>query len=62
MTELLRYEDQITERQSELQSLKAQQSYLADQTSMSTITVYLSTPEKYVPPPDALEDAGFLAA
>ncbi len=61
VTELLRYEDQITERQSELQSLKAQQSYLSDQTSMSTITVYLSTPEKYVPPPDALENAGFLS-
>jgi hypothetical protein len=28
---------------------------------MSTITVRLSTPEKYVPPPDALEGAGFLA-
>lgn len=61
VTELLRYEDQITERQSELQSLKAQQSYLSEQTSMSTITVYLSTPEKYVPPPDALENAGFLS-
>jgi hypothetical protein len=61
VTELLRYEDQITARQSELQSLKAQQSYLSDQTSMSTITVYLSIPEKYVPPPDALENAGFLS-
>lgn len=61
VTELLRYEDQITERQSELQSLKAQQSYLSDQTAMSTITVYLTTPEKYVPPPDALENAGFLS-
>jgi hypothetical protein len=61
VTELLRFEDQITARQSELQSLKAQQSYLRDQTSMSTITVHLSTPDEFVPPPDALENAGFLA-
>jgi hypothetical protein len=58
--DLIRFEDQITERESELQSLKAQQSYLADQTSMATITVYLSTPDKFVEPPDALEDAGFV--
>jgi hypothetical protein len=59
--DLLAYEEKITQRQSELQSLKAQQSYLADQTSMSTITVHLSTPVRYVPPPDPLEGAGFLA-
>ena len=39
----------------------ARRSYLADQTSMSTITVTASTPEKYVAPPSALQDAGFLA-
>ena len=59
--DLIRYEQQITERESELQSLTAQQAYLADQTSMSTITVYLSTPRKYVAPPGALEDAGFIS-
>jgi hypothetical protein len=59
--DLLDFEEKITERQAELQSLKAQQSYLEDQTSLSTITVHLSTPEKYVPPPDALKDAGFLS-
>ncbi|MGI8899392.1 MAG: DUF4349 domain-containing protein [Nocardioides sp.] len=59
--DLIRYEQQITERESELQSLKAQQSYLTDQTSMSTISVYLSTPKKYVAPPGALEDAGFIS-
>lgn len=58
--DLIRFEDQITQRESELQSLRAQQQYLADQTSMSTITVTMSTPEEYVPPPTALEDAGFL--
>ena len=59
--DLLDFEEKITQRQSELQSLKAQQAYLLDQTSMSTITVHLSVPEKYVPPPDALKGAGFLA-
>lgn len=58
--DLLRYEDQITSRTSELQSLKGQRDYLADQTSMSTITLRLSTPERYVAPRGALDDAGFL--
>jgi Flp pilus assembly protein TadB len=61
VSDLIRYEDQITARQSELQSMKAQQTYLADRTSMSTITLRLSTPATYVAPPDALEDAGFLS-
>lgn len=58
---LIRFEDQITRRQSELQSLKAQQTYLADQTSMSTLTVTLSTPETRVASPGALDEAGFLS-
>ena len=58
--DLIRFEQQITERESQLQSLRAQQSYLSDQTAMSTITVLLSTPETYVAPPGALDDAGFL--
>ncbi len=61
VTALIRYEDQITARQSELQSLTAQQSYLTSRTTMSTITLDLSTPETYVAPPGALDDAGFLA-
>lgn len=56
--DLVRFEEQITRRQSELQSLKAQQTYLRDQTSMSTITVRLATPAALV---DRPEDAGFLA-
>ena len=59
--DLIRYENQITARQAELQSLTAQRSYLADQTSMSTITVTATTPQRYVAPPSALQDAGFLA-
>ena len=61
LEDLIRFEQQITQRESELQSLKAQQDYLADQTSMSTISLYLSVPPKHVEPPGSLDDAGFLA-
>jgi Domain of unknown function (DUF4349) len=61
VTDLLAFEEKITTRQAELHSLEAQQSYLSDQTSMSTITLNLSIPERFVPPPDALQDAGFLS-
>jgi Domain of unknown function (DUF4349) len=59
--DLLELEDKIAERQAELQSMQAQQTYLRDQTSLATITLHLSVPEKYVAPPDALDDAGFVA-
>lgn len=58
--DLIRYEEQITRRTSELQSLEAQQTYLTGQASMSTITLRLSTPETYVEPPGVLDHAGFL--
>ena len=61
VADLLRYENQITRRQSELRSTRAQQSYLEDQTSLSTITVHLSTPDNPVPEPGPLQDAGFLS-
>lgn len=57
--DLIRFEDQITSREAELQSLKAQQSYLTSQSSMSTITLTLAQPGKE--PPGALDDAGFVA-
>lgn len=59
--DLIRFEREITTREAELQSLTAQQSYLNDQTSMSTITLYLSTATTYIEQPGALDDAGFLA-
>lgn len=59
--DLLPYENDITARQSELQSLTAQQRYLSDQTAMATIRVQLSTPSHDVPPPGPLAHAGFLA-
>jgi hypothetical protein len=56
---LIRYEREIADRQAELQSLVAQRDYLAGQAAMATLTVTLSTPATYVPPPDRLKDAGF---
>lgn len=42
-------ESQLTRRQAELDSLKSQQAYLADQTTLATITVFLErTPEEPV--------------
>lgn len=58
--DMIRVEAEIAERQAELESLKAQQKYLRDNTAMSTITVRLSTP--VAPPPQpAEEERGFLA-
>lgn len=56
---IIAIESQLTRRQAELDSLKAQQAYLADQTSLSTITVFL---EKQVKPhAEEPDEAGFLA-
>jgi hypothetical protein len=53
-------ESELSRRQADLASLQAQQRYLADQTSMSTITLSVErTPEKAEPKPDT-DDAGFL--
>lgn len=54
--DMIRLESEIATRQADLESLKAQQKYLADQTSMSTITVRLRTPA--APPPSPAEDEG----
>lgn len=58
--DMIRLESEIATRQAELESLKAPQKYLSDQTSMSTITVRLRTPDAPPPAPDE-DDQGFLA-
>ena len=60
---LIWIESQLTTRQAELDSLKSQQSWLTDQTSLSTITVDISAkPEKVVAKKkEKDEPAGFLA-
>jgi hypothetical protein len=49
--QLLRFENAITQRRGEFQSLKAQRNHLVNETSMSTIDLDISVPPKKVPPP-----------
>jgi hypothetical protein len=61
---LIWIESQLTTRQAELDSLKSQQSWLTDQTSLSTITVDISAKPEEVVKKKKVEDdepAGFLA-
>lgn len=58
---LIWIESQLTTRQAELDSLKSQQSWLTDQTSLSTITVDISKQTKAVAEKDDDEPAGFLS-
>jgi hypothetical protein len=58
--QLLRFEDAITQRRGEYQSLKAQRDYLTNQTNMSTISLDISVPPTHVSPPGPLAHAGFL--
>lgn len=60
ISDILRIESEITSREADLNSLLGQQAYLADQTSMSTITVDISrTDEALVGKKE--ERTGFLA-
>ena len=60
LREIIAIESQLTRRQAELDSLKAQQAYLADQTSLSTITVFLERTAKSAKV-EKDEATGFLA-
>jgi hypothetical protein len=55
-------ESELSQRQADLASLEAQQRYLADQTSLSTITLSVERTAKAKPEPKPdTDDAGFLA-
>ena len=59
--DIVSIESELSQRQADLESLESQQRYLADQTSMSTITLSIEhTPAKAEPKPEP-RDAGFLA-
>ncbi len=58
--QLLRFEDAITQRRGEYQSLKAQRDHLVNQTSMSTIDVDISVPPVHTTAPGTLDHAGFV--
>ena len=60
LRQIIWIESQLTRRQGELDSLKSQQSWLRDQTSLSTITVDISTGAVVEEEPED-EPAGFLA-
>lgn len=57
--DVISIENDLARRQADLDSLKSQQAYLQDQTSLSTINVYLSRVAGH--PRKADEDRGFLA-
>ena len=57
---LIWIESQLTTRQAELDSLKSQQSWLSDQTSLSTITVDISKKQAKAGEKEDDEPAGFL--
>jgi len=59
LRDIIAIESQLARRQADLDSLKAQQAYLADQTSLSTITVFLEKSEKATPA--EVDEAGFVA-
>lgn len=61
LRDIVAIEAQLTQRQAELDSLKARQAYLADQTSMSTITVYIERRAEARTEMKAEDDSGFLA-
>ena len=60
--DIVAIESQLTRRQADLDSLKSQQAFLADQTSLSTITVHVqqTEEEKKKEKPDT-DDTGFFA-
>ncbi len=60
--DIVSVENELSRRQADLASLEAQQNYLADQTSMSTITLAVErTPKAIKPKPTEHDDAGFLS-
>jgi Domain of unknown function (DUF4349) len=60
--DVVNIEGELSRRQADLASLQAQQRYLSDQTSMSTITLALErTPAKVHPKPKEDDEAGFLS-
>ena len=58
LSDIIAIESDLARRQADLDSLRQQQAYLADQTSLSTIDVHLS---RTAPPPAATKTTGFLA-
>lgn len=58
--DVIRLESAIAQREADLASLRSQQNYLKDQTSLATITVRMALPPEKATEDDPLADAGFL--
>jgi Domain of unknown function (DUF4349) len=58
--QLLRFENAITQRRGEYQSLKAQRDHLVNETSMSTISLDISVPPTHASPTSHHHHAGFV--
>ncbi len=59
---MIRLESEIARREADLASLRAQQEYLADQTSLATVSLTMTRDHgDPAPDDDALDDAGFVA-
>jgi hypothetical protein len=56
---IIRLESEISSREADLSSMRQQQKYLADQTSLATVTVTMTRPSA-TPKPEPLKHAGFL--
>lgn len=62
ISDIIRIEGELTDRIARLQTLRRTAAYLADQTSMSTINLYIEqTPEKGAPKPEEKKRTGFVA-
>jgi len=59
--DIVSIEGELSRRQADLASLEAQQRYLADQTSMSTITLAVERTSKKAEPQPKDDEAGFLS-
>jgi len=59
--EIVQLEAEVSRREAELESLKARKRKLADQTSLSTVTVILLGPDAVASPPDDEPETGFIA-
>ena len=57
---MIRLESEIARREADLASLRSQRDYLADQTSLATISLTLIRDHGDVAPDDRLDDAGFV--
>jgi Domain of unknown function (DUF4349) len=59
--EIVRIEQEVTTRESELESLEQRRQVLGDQVAMSTVTIGVSKTDAPAPPPQEEESSGFLA-